>query len=219
MGDKITLLDWSKYAGGLDIKRNRTGTHSYYTNLEGNEIMFHVSTLLPLSEPEDEDSEDTTTTSKVIAKKVHIGNDIVCIIFNDGESPFSPDAITSQFNHVFIVVQKNPVPKEKVKTMYRVTVAYRNGVQSVHPEIPAGSLFEKTSEFRQLILTKVINSERSAYRSASFADSLNRMRSQFLLNLHQSSLSRKLLLKEEKKKKQLKLKVQRKKTPIRKGSL
>eukprot|EP01121_Diplochlamys_sp_Union-15-3_P012806 TRINITY_DN3889_c0_g1_i1.p1 TRINITY_DN3889_c0_g1~~TRINITY_DN3889_c0_g1_i1.p1 ORF type:complete len:124 (-),score=11.46 TRINITY_DN3889_c0_g1_i1:40-411(-) len=105
IADKIELQNWNRYNGGLDIKNNRTGTHSYFTTLDNNQIMFHVSTLLPLSEPDEDDSNDKAST--VITKKVHIGNDIVCIIFNDGDSPFVPDCITSQFNRMLLLIHSS----------------------------------------------------------------------------------------------------------------
>ena len=63
MGEKIEQLGWEHYRGGLDNKSDAnghvypiqhvadstTGSHSYYTVLQGKEVMFHVSTLLPYS--------------------------------------------------------------------------------------------------------------------------------------------------------------------------
>jgi len=193
IGKKVALKDWERYSGGLDTKKDATGTHSYFTTLHEAEIMFHVSTLIPNSDPIDSDSEDESSSPKetcVINKKIHIGNDIVIIIYNDGDSPFSPDCINSQFNHVFIVVQK--LRGQQKRTMYRVSVAYKRGVDKVKPSIPVGTIFEATKEFRKLLIAKVINSERSAYRSPGFADSLQRMRCQFLLHLHQCSFNKKL---------------------------
>lgn len=37
----------SRYRGGLDNCHNQTGESSVYTEFKGQEIMFHVSTLLP----------------------------------------------------------------------------------------------------------------------------------------------------------------------------
>mmetsp|Transcript_6827 Transcript_6827/g.7478 ORF Transcript_6827/g.7478 Transcript_6827/m.7478 type:complete len:160 (+) Transcript_6827:3-482(+) len=104
---------------------------------------------------------------------------------------FCPDVIVSQFNHIFIIVQKvkKAETDENIRTMYRVTCSYKKGVSTVQPAIPAGTLFEKTPEFRKLLLAKLINSERSAYRSDSFKTSKEGMRYEFLLQLHQSTLN------------------------------
>ena len=36
-----------RYRGGLDTCHDQTGEKSIYTEFKGQEIMFHVSTLLP----------------------------------------------------------------------------------------------------------------------------------------------------------------------------
>lgn len=93
LGERIRLLDWPHYRGGLNVRDDSTGTHSYYTSWNGNGIMFHVSTLLPFF-PLD---------AQQIERKRHLGNDIVLIIFMDGDTPFDPSCISSDFNHCFIL--------------------------------------------------------------------------------------------------------------------
>src|SRR5690349_7666710 len=41
-----------------------------------------------------------------IQRKRHIGNDVVVIVFIDGDTPFSPNSISSKFNTIFIIVRK-----------------------------------------------------------------------------------------------------------------
>ena len=65
-----------------------TGEFSHYQIHKGCEIMFHVSTLIPYY-PKDEQQ---------VERKRHIGNDIVVIIFKEGNTPFDPMCIRSQFN-------------------------------------------------------------------------------------------------------------------------
>eukprot|EP00028_Trichosphaerium_sp_Am-I-7-wt_P012092 CAMPEP_0168522658 /NCGR_PEP_ID=MMETSP0405-20121227/9475_1 /TAXON_ID=498012 /ORGANISM="Trichosphaerium sp, Strain Am-I-7 wt" /LENGTH=481 /DNA_ID=CAMNT_0008544295 /DNA_START=168 /DNA_END=1613 /DNA_ORIENTATION=+ len=185
-GKKIPLKNWPKYSGGLDVTKNNDGEYSYHTELNGEaEIMFHVSTLIP-NESYYNGKSKKPSIADVITKKIHIGNDIVVIIFNDGKAAFNPDSMTSQFNHVFIAVTRIPATSDR-RTLYRVTVAYKQGVDAVKPKIPAGQTFEKTPEFRKLLLAKIINSERSAYRAMGFRDSRQRMRHSFLLHLHENS--------------------------------
>lgn len=57
--------------------------------------MFHVSTLLPYTENDPQQ----------LQRKRHIGNDIVAIVFQEGNTPFAPDMIASHFLHAYIVVQ------------------------------------------------------------------------------------------------------------------
>jgi len=88
LGEKVRLMDWKKYRGGLDNKcefspahpvfekggfkllwllffaADTTGTHSIYRNWKDVEIMFHISTLLPFE----------TANPQQLARKRHIGN-------------------------------------------------------------------------------------------------------------------------------------------------
>ena len=50
LGEKITLKNWDRYRGGLDVHNNMTGSESVYTLFEDHQIMFHVSTLLPYTQ-------------------------------------------------------------------------------------------------------------------------------------------------------------------------
>ena len=52
--------------------------------------MFHVSTCLPYYENDKQQLE----------RKRHLGNDICVIIFKDGDTPYSPDTIKSEFNRI-----------------------------------------------------------------------------------------------------------------------
>jgi hypothetical protein len=95
LGDTIALSGWKMYRGGLDVKANTTGTHSVYRMKDGIEVMYHVATMLP-NQKDDEQR---------VEKKRHLGNDVVVIIFKEGNQKFDPLVLTSHFNHVFIVVQ------------------------------------------------------------------------------------------------------------------
>ena len=96
IGSKVSLQGWNKFRGGLDVASNTTGEESVYTTMNDLEIMFHVSTLLPY------DKENP----QQLHRKRHIGNDIVVIVFQDEDAdPFDPSQWTSNFNHVFVVVQ------------------------------------------------------------------------------------------------------------------
>lgn len=50
--------------------------------------MFHVSTYLPY----------TPLDPQQVERKRHIGNDVVLIVFKEGDEPFVPTKITSNFN-------------------------------------------------------------------------------------------------------------------------
>ena len=83
-------------SGGLDTKYGDTGETSVYATHQGIQIMYHVSTMLPYN-PKD---------VQQIARKKHIGNDVVVFIFMMGVTPFDPSTFVSEFNHVFIAVRR-----------------------------------------------------------------------------------------------------------------
>ena len=58
--------------------------------------MFHVSTMLPFS----------ALDLQQLERKRHLGNDVVVIIYKEGDQLFDPSCLHSEFNHIFIVVQK-----------------------------------------------------------------------------------------------------------------
>jgi hypothetical protein len=183
IGDRIPLQGWTKYDGGLDTQKNATGTHSIYTEWKKLNIMFHVSTMLPMlpkgAETDDSDQEHDDRTQE---KKVHIGNDIVLIIFLEGEgtdTTFNPRKFVSHFNHAFIVV--NPV-RQKGLTLYRINTIYKSEVQPCLPAIPADAIFEKSDRLRDLLLTKLVNSERASCLAEQFASSLASLRYHTLYN-------------------------------------
>ena len=106
-----------------------TGTHSLYTTYHGYEVMFHVSTMLPFTPTNPQQvcgaraayggvgriygapnpphvTPPPHRSPRQLLRKRHIGNDIVTIVFQEpGALPFSPRAIRSHFQHVFIVVR------------------------------------------------------------------------------------------------------------------
>lgn len=179
LGDRITLQGWSKYDGGLDTAKNATGKHSIFTEWRDLNIMFHVSTLLPLLPEGNGDDDDEDRTQE---KKVHIGNDIVVVVFLEGEgedSSFNPRKFVSHFNHSFILV--SPV-RQKGLTLYRINTVYKAAVPPCLPDIPADSIFEKSDQLRELLLAKIVNSDRAACQVPEFASSLASLRYHQLYN-------------------------------------
>eukprot|EP01132_Coremiostelium_polycephalum_P004524 gene4524-5639_t len=141
VGKKVRLRGWTQFKGGLDVKNDSTGQYSIYTTKElavddkrfKAQIMFHVSTLLPYY-PND---------VQQLERKRHIGNDIVVLIFQDANCtpPFRPNMITSEFNHVFIVVQ--PVIQENQETKYSVSITYKDGVSPFGPSFSSSKIWKK----------------------------------------------------------------------------
>jgi len=114
LGERVELLNRPGWVGGLDTKENKDGSHSIFTQFLDNQIMFHVSTML----------KNVSDDKQQIAKKRHIGNDVVVIIYQDDpplndtlNHSFSPALISSNYNHVFVVVRrlyKNSLGREKL---------------------------------------------------------------------------------------------------------
>jgi RAP1 GTPase activating protein 1 len=115
--------------------------------------MFHVSTLLPHSKSERQQLE----------RKRHIGNDIVAIVFQETDTPFNPECITSQFLHVYLIV----TPLDDQGTQYKVAVVHRDTVPSFGPSIFHSKIFQCDHSFKNWMLTKLINAEMASCRSST----------------------------------------------------
>jgi len=169
LGTRINLRGWESYRGGLDTSGDATGAYSVYTDWRGFEIMFHVSTLLPFSR----------TNPQQVERKRHIGNDIVVLVFHTGKGEFNPACFRSHFNHVFIVVR--PVLSPGVDEVhYTVSTILRGDVQFFPPKFPRGYQFNSDEFFREFILSKLMNAELAALKSAQFAQRLAGVRKNML---------------------------------------
>lgn len=75
--------------------------------------------------------------------------DVVCIVFIEGNQPFNPSAITSQMQHVFIVVRQEQDDAEK---FWRVEVVAAEDVPPFGPPLP--DLFDNANDLSEFILNK-----------------------------------------------------------------
>ncbi|CAG5133751.1 unnamed protein product, partial [Candidula unifasciata] len=172
LSQKVRLKGFEKYRAGLDCKTDTTGTHSYYTTFNNNEVMFHVSTMLPY----------TANNKQQLLRKRHIGNDIVTIVFQEpGALPFTPQTVRSQFQHVFIIVRvSNP---NTDSTRYSIAIARSKDVPPFGPPIPENCSFKKSQEFVDFLLAKIINAENAAHKSDKFLTMATRTRQEYLKDL------------------------------------
>lgn len=171
LGQRIRLKEHKGYRGGLDIQNGHTGDTAVYEVFKEREVMFHVSTLLPHTEGDPQQ----------LQRKRHIGNDIVAIVFQETNTPFSPDMIASHFLHAFIVVQ--PLEPNTPHTRYKVSVTARDDVPFFGPTLPNPAVFRKGQEFKEFLLTKLINAENACYKAEKFAKLELRTRTSLLQNL------------------------------------
>ena len=178
LGKRIRLKGFEGFRGGLDTKTDSTGTHSLFTNFLDYDMMFHVSTLLPYT-PDDKQQ---------LMRKCHIGNDIVTIVFQEpGAVPFSPKTMRSHFQHVFIIVRVNHPCSER--TTYQVGVSRSKEVPAFGPPLPEDSIFPKSQEFTDFLLTKIINGENAVHKSQRFTSMSTRTRQEYLRHLAEESMS------------------------------
>ncbi|GAB6031593.1 hypothetical protein CHUAL_009358 [Chamberlinius hualienensis] len=178
LGDKVRLKGWDKYRGGLDVKGDMTGKYSVYTIYEGHEIMFHVSTLLPYSKD----------NKQQVERKRHIGNDIVNIIFVEGDSAdvihFKPTMIKSQFTHIFAVVSYN-----STDDAYRLSMFSEETVPLFGPTLPCPNIFHNSQEFREFLLVKLINGEKAAFNTPIFSQKRERTLDMLIKDLFTEHMS------------------------------
>ncbi|XP_050952479.1 rap1 GTPase-activating protein 1 isoform X2 [Labeo rohita] len=173
LGQKIELHDFKGFRGGLDVTHGQTGSESVYHNFHNKEIMFHVSTKLPYTEGD----------TQQLQRKRHIGNDIVAIVFQEENTPFVPDMIASNFLHAYVVVQVENACSDNV--LYKVSVTARDDVPFFGPPLPNPAIFKKGPEFREFLLTKLINAEYACYKAEKFAKLEERTRSALLETLYE----------------------------------
>ncbi|RHZ89746.1 hypothetical protein Glove_11g52 [Diversispora epigaea] len=166
LGNEVQLKGWEGFGGGLDTKTGETGDYSIHDigTWKDFEIMYHVSTMLPYEKKE----------KHQITRKRHIGNDIVCIIFQDVRRPFSPSSIRSQFLHVFLVV--SPVLTEDGSQAYSVEIVCKEGVPQFGPAPPNPPIFYDMTFLKRFIVATVINGQNAALKTPKLCDPFLRAR-------------------------------------------
>ncbi|XP_031715721.1 GTPase-activating Rap/Ran-GAP domain-like protein 3 isoform X3 [Anarrhichthys ocellatus] len=173
MGESVTLQGWAGYRGGLDTKNDTTGMKSIYTVYQGHELMFHVSTMLPYSKE----------NKQQVERKRHIGNDIVTIVFQEGDdasSSFKPSMIRSHFTHIFALVRYN-----SQNDSYRLKIFSEESVPLFGPPLPPPPVFTDHQEFRDFLLVKLINGEKATLETPTFAQKRQRTLDMLIRSLYQ----------------------------------
>lgn len=133
LGDLVKLKGADINTGGLDRENDIDGPFMYMWKDRTTQIAFHITTMMPNSE------HDPLFT----AKKRHIGNDFVNIVFNNSGLPWKFGTIPSQFNFVSIIISPEArssfVSSRMVaragadKTFYRVKLACKEGFSDISP--------------------------------------------------------------------------------------
>eukprot|EP00127_Corallochytrium_limacisporum_P001604 Clim_evm1s70 gene=Clim_evmTU1s70 len=164
IGEPIKLMNFHGYNGGLDTHTFGSGEVSYYTKYQDNEIMFHVSTLLPW------DGKDM----QFVERKRHIGNDICFIAFIDSpRHSVKPDVLRSQFNHVVCSVRVEH--RSGTHTEYCVDFLARDEVPDFGPSC-CRRFWPKTDALRGYLLSRIIRAQAASMQVDVFAKSMRRFR-------------------------------------------
>ncbi|KAI7862471.1 hypothetical protein BDF14DRAFT_1855114 [Spinellus fusiger] len=93
--------------GGLDREMDIDGRHAYFWKDDVTEMIFHVATMMPTHLDRD---------PQCSAKKRHIGNDYVSIVYNDSGTDYTFNTLPGQFNFVNIVISPHSISSESVAT-------------------------------------------------------------------------------------------------------
>ncbi|VDK37281.1 unnamed protein product [Gongylonema pulchrum] len=80
--------------------------------------------------------------------------------------------------------RKRHIGNDIVAIVFQVSVTARDDVPFFGPTLPAPSIFRKGQEFRNFLLTKLINAENAAYKSTKFAKLAERTRYSLLEALY-----------------------------------
>lgn len=181
IGERVPLHNFQGYAGSLDTMSNRSGSFTYYKQVEDHEILFHVCTLLPHKEAD----------AQSVEKKRHIGNDNVLIIFQDSDKcTLDLSCIQTKVTLNIIVVQDTTPPEmcccsdpksgDKCVHSYRVSVAYKAcGIPS-SPRIlqrmtrPEG--IPGDAAFADWMLHKILNSVSACWKVTDMREKVMRHR-------------------------------------------
>lgn len=156
LGQKVTLKGWTKFPGGLDVKNDSKGTQSYFTEFEDFSIMYHISTYLPYHELD---------PLKIVRAR-QVQNDIVMIIFVDGDPEtycYDPLLQPTNVTQVFCIVSPITIDGE---LHYRVGLVCKKSVTAFGPMLATPAVFRHGPHFRRFLLTKLINAQISARKSA-----------------------------------------------------
>lgn len=157
----MALSDWTRYSGGLDTSPPlETGTHSVFTEYSDCSIMFHVSPYLPYSKFNNQQVYFVCYSEMIsllifffkLARKRHIGNDVVILIFNEAAQPYLASLIASQFNHVIIVV--SPENDDEGRTFYTVAITAKEEVPTFCPPLPINGKFYSGATLQEFLLEK-----------------------------------------------------------------
>ncbi|KAF2068661.1 hypothetical protein CYY_010012 [Polysphondylium violaceum] len=166
IGERVPLNGWGNFRAGLDVRTGTTGSHSIYQRWNNNEVMYHVSCMLPFNEKDKQQLE----------RKRHIGNDIVVIVFQDGDTVYRPTTISSRQVHVVLLVKAVTVESDPGQRYYKMAIVSKDSVPNFGPAMPQNGLFKKDQAFKDFFYAKLLNAEKASYSAPILGVKLSRTR-------------------------------------------
>lgn len=167
LGDKIDLMGWQGFSGGLDVsEEGLTGQHAIYNKIEDSEVIFHISPWLPQSESYE------NLQNNNLERKRHFGNDTIVIIYSESLYAFEMESLLSRQNQVVIFVRFiNRLQKYQIHVYSKIPALC---IKSNPFVIESDDDFEGFTRF-------LISLERQIYNAHPFEERLTCMRT-FHLN-------------------------------------
>lgn len=120
LGWEVNLSSHLGFMGGLQSNKSTGESSNYYCN-SSTEIMFHVSTRIPVQSAADEES--------LNRKLRHLGNDEVHIIWSEHTRDYRRGIIPTEFGDVIIAIY----PMLTFQGYYRVQILSKQDVPSFGP--------------------------------------------------------------------------------------
>lgn len=146
LGWDVDLSTHAGFKGGLQANKSTGETAPYYCN-GTTEVMFHVSTRIPVNSPVDDES--------LNRKLRHLGNDEIHIVWSEHARDYRRGIIPTEFGDVIIAIY----PMQTFQGYYRVQISSK-------PEVPPfGPLFDNCivhqTSLAPLVRATAINASRA----------------------------------------------------------
>lgn len=146
LGWEVNLASHLGFRGGLQANKSTGETSPYYCN-SITEIMFHVSTRIPISGPADDEA--------LNRKLRHLGNDEIHIVWSEHTRDYRRGIIPTEFGDVIIAIY----PMLTFQGYYRIQISSK-------PDVPMfGPLFDNCivhqSSLASLVRATAVNASRA----------------------------------------------------------
>ncbi|GAM19905.1 hypothetical protein SAMD00019534_030800 [Acytostelium subglobosum LB1] len=162
LGKRFQTKNWKRYSGGLDTTDNQDGEVAVYAQLQGIQIVFHVSSLIPSQR-----------------RMRLLSNNTCVLIFHEGKTKINPSTFTSPKNKILFEVKKVKVD-DGSSIHYKFGVSSNSLIEPFGPMITDPPIYRQDNTFRNLLLTKLINAENSAYSTQQLTQDIVKHRQQKL---------------------------------------